>query len=125
MKKTTLIILMIFCSAYVHSQTVSAIGKSSLQKDIKFVITPATAELLSNTGNVLVQKRQLGGGSPIIRGFEVNKVLIMIDGVRLNNIIFRGGHLQNILRVDENILSRSEIPYGAGTTIDGSDALRL
>lgn len=92
-------------------------------EDIRFSNTQNTADLLSNTGNVLVQKSQLGGGSPIIRGFEANKVLIMIDGVRINNAIFRGGHLQNVLRIDENILSRTEILYGAGSTIYGSDAL--
>lgn len=92
-------------------------------EDIKFGNSQNAADLLSNTGNVLVQKSQLGGGSPIIRGFEANKVLIMIDGVRINNAIFRGGHLQNVLRIDENVLSRTEVLYGSGSTIYGSDAL--
>lgn len=92
-------------------------------EDIKFGNSQTTADLLSNTGNILVQKSQQGGGSPIIRGFEANKVLIMIDGVRINNAIFRGGHLQNVLRIDENVLSRTEILYGSGSTIYGSDAL--
>ncbi len=92
-------------------------------EDIKFGNSQTTADLLSNTGNILVQKSQQGGGSPIIRGFEANKVLIMIEGVRINNAIFRGGHLQNVLRIDENVLSRTEILYGSGSTIYGSDAL--
>ena len=92
-------------------------------EDIAFANTQTTADLLQNTGTVFVQKSQLGGGSPVIRGFEANKVLIMIDGVRFNNLIFRGGHLQNVLRIDENILSRTEVMFGSGSTIYGSDAL--
>jgi hemoglobin/transferrin/lactoferrin receptor protein len=92
-------------------------------KQIQFQNPANTADLLSNTGNVLVQKSQGGGGSPIIRGFEANKVLIEIDGVRLNNAIFRGGHLQNVLRMDNNSLDKVEILYGPSSTIYGSDAL--
>lgn len=82
-----------------------------------------TADVISNSGNILVQKSQGGGGSPIIRGFEANKVVIEIDGVRLNNAIFRGGHLQNVLRIDNNALDKVEILYGPASTLYGSDAL--
>jgi len=82
-----------------------------------------TADLLAYTGNVFVQKSQMGGGSPVIRGFEANKVLIMVDGVRMNNIIFRGGHLQNVVTIDNAMLDRIEVMYGAGSTMYGSDAL--
>ncbi len=92
-------------------------------REIEFENRQTTAKLLENTGNVFVQTSQQGGGSPVLRGFEANRVLIMIDGIRLNNAIFRGGHLQNILRIDQNILSRAEVFYGAGSTLYGSDAL--
>ncbi|MEZ4689210.1 MAG: TonB-dependent receptor plug domain-containing protein [Ignavibacteria bacterium] len=92
-------------------------------EDIAFANSQTTADLLQQTGTVFVQKSQLGGGSPVIRGFEANKVLIMIDGVRFNNLIFRGGHLQNVLRIDDNVLKRTEVLFGAGSTIYGSDAL--
>ncbi len=81
------------------------------------------ADLLMNSGEVLVQKSQGGGGSPIIRGFEANKVLVEIDGLRLNNAIFRGGHLQNVLRIDNNIIERLEILFGPASVLYGSDAL--
>ena len=73
-----------------------------------------TADLLQNSGNVFVQKSQSGGGSPIIRGFEANKVLIVVDGVRMNNSIFRGGHLQNVIRLDNSQLDRADIVFGQG-----------
>lgn len=81
------------------------------------------ADLLMNSGEVLVQKSQGGGGSPIIRGFEANKVLVEIDGLRLNNAIFRGGHLQNVLRIDNNMIDRLEILFGPASVLYGSDAL--
>lgn len=89
----------------------------------KFMNQQTTAEMLTHTGNILVQKSQLGGGSPVIRGFEANKVLIVIDGVRMNNAIFRGGHLQNVLSMDNSILDKTEILFGPSSVIYGSDAL--
>ena len=82
-----------------------------------------TADILTASGQVFVQKSQLGGGSPIIRGFEASRVLLMVDGVRMNSAIFRAGHLQNIITVDNMILDRVEINYGPSSTMYGSDAL--
>ncbi|MDQ3072416.1 MAG: TonB-dependent receptor [Bacteroidota bacterium] len=84
---------------------------------------PTTADLLQQSGNVMVQKSQMGGGSPIIRGFEANKVLIVVDGVRMNNAIYRGGHLQNVITLDNAMLDRVEIVFGPGSVVYGSDAL--
>jgi hemoglobin/transferrin/lactoferrin receptor protein len=81
------------------------------------------ADLVANSPGVFVQKSQQGGGSPVIRGFEANRVLLVIDGVRMNNLIYRGGHLQNIITVDESMIDRTEILFGPSSTIYGSDAL--
>jgi hemoglobin/transferrin/lactoferrin receptor protein len=83
----------------------------------------STADVMANSGNVFVQKSQLGGGSPIIRGFETNKVLIVIDGIRMNNAIYRGGHLQNIITLDNSIMDRAEVVFGPGSVVYGSDAI--
>ena len=82
-----------------------------------------TADILTASGQVFVQKSQLGGGSPVIRGFEASRVLLMVDGIRINSAIFRAGHLQNIITVDNMILDRVEINYGPSSTMYGSDAL--
>jgi hemoglobin/transferrin/lactoferrin receptor protein len=92
-------------------------------RDIAFMNQQTSADVLHNSGNILVQKSQLGGGSPIIRGFEANKVLIVVDGVRMNNAIYRGGHLQNVLTLDNTILDRIEVVFGPGSVVYGSDAL--
>ena len=83
----------------------------------------STADVIANTGNISVQKSQLGGGSPVLRGFEANRILLVIDGVRMNNIIYRAGHLQNIVTIDNSSLDRIEILYGPASTMYGSDAL--
>jgi hemoglobin/transferrin/lactoferrin receptor protein len=93
-----------------------------LQK-IEMNVPQTSGELLAQTGCVFLQTSQLGGGSPVIRGFEANRVVLAIDGVRLNNTIYRSGHLQNIITIDPNALERVEVLYGPGSVVYGSDAL--
>lgn len=100
-------------------QKVEVIGVS----EIKFRNPQTTAHMLENSGAVMVQRSQMGGGSPILRGFEANKVLLVVDGVRLNNAIYRGGHLQNAITVDNSILQQSEVIFGPNSVLYGSDAL--
>lgn len=80
-------------------------------------------DLLISEANVFVQKSQQGGSSPVIRGFEASRVLLVVDGVRMNNAIYRSGHLQNIITVDQNMLERVEVLQGPSSTLFGSDAL--
>lgn len=91
-------------------------------KKIALLNPQNSADLLQASG-AFVQKSQMGGGSPIIRGFEANKLLIVVDGVRLNNAIYRNGHLQNVITIDNAVLDRTEIVQGPASVIYGSDAL--
>lgn len=93
------------------------------RKDIQFFNPQTAAHALEQTGQVLMQRSQAGGGSPIIRGFEANKVLLVVDGVRMNNAIYRGGHLQNVITLDPNMLERTEVLFGGQSLMYGSDAL--
>ncbi len=87
-------------------------------------ISPQTsADLLALTPGVKVQKTQFGGGSPVLRGMESNRVLLVVDGVRMNNAIYRKGHLQNAITVSPNLLARTEVLFGPSSIIYGSDAL--
>jgi hemoglobin/transferrin/lactoferrin receptor protein len=92
-------------------------------EDIEFSNSQTTADLLESSGKVYVQKSQLGGGSPMIRGFSTNRLLITIDGVRMNNAIFRSGNLQNVISIDPLAVERVEVILGPGSVIFGSDAL--
>ncbi|MDQ3110938.1 MAG: TonB-dependent receptor [Bacteroidota bacterium] len=92
-------------------------------KDVNFSNPQTSADMLMNTGGVFVQKSQMGGGSPVLRGFEANKVLFVVDGVRMNNAIYRAGHTQDAITVDPNMLERTEVLFGPSSVIYGSDAL--
>lgn len=97
--------------------------KSITAKDLEASMPQTMADALQKTGLITVQKSQQGGGSPILRGLEANRILIVVDGVRLNNLIYRGGHLQNIITLDPNMLEKTEILFGPASVAYGSDAL--
>ncbi|HYF33461.1 MAG TPA: TonB-dependent receptor [Chitinophagaceae bacterium] len=81
------------------------------------------ADMLNLTGSVFIQKSQLGGGSPMIRGFATNRILIVVDGVRMNNAIYRSGNLQNVISIDPLSTQAAEVIFGPGSIIYGSDAI--
>ncbi|HHB77697.1 MAG TPA: hypothetical protein ENK85_00520 [Saprospiraceae bacterium] len=92
-------------------------------EDIAFLNPQTTAHAMEASGQVFVQRSQAGGGSPVLRGFEANKVLLVVDGVRMNNAIYRSGHLQNAITIDNSALDKMEIIFGPGSLMYGSDAL--
>lgn len=92
-------------------------------RNIAFANPQTSADLLQNSGKVFVQKSQLGGGSPMIRGFATNRILLSVDGVRMNNAIFRGGNLQNVISIDPFSIKKTEVTFGPGSVIYGSDAI--
>lgn len=92
-------------------------------KSIQFTNPQTSADVLGNTGQVYIQKSQLGGGSPMIRGFSTNRLLISVDGVRMNNAIFRGGNLHNVIAIDPFAIQNTEVTLGSGSVIYGSDAI--
>lgn len=81
------------------------------------------ADLLSLSGKVFIQKSQQGGGSPMIRGFATNRLLYTVDGVRMNTAIFRSGNIQNVISLDPFAIEQSEVFFGPGSVIYGSDAI--
>ncbi|PHQ57221.1 MAG: TonB-dependent receptor [Lutibacter sp.] len=93
------------------------------KEEIKRLAPQTTADLLANLPGIKVQKTQFGGGSPVLRGMEANRVLLVVDGVRMNNAIYRTGHLQNSITISPNIIDRTEVIFGPSSVIYGSDAL--
>ena len=81
------------------------------------------ADLLTISGKVFMQKSQQGGGSPMIRGFATNRLLYAIDGVRMNTAIFRGGNIQNVISLDPFATEQTEVVFGPGSVMYGSDAI--
>ena len=92
-------------------------------KDIQKISPQTSADLLATIPGIKVQKSQFGGGSPVIRGMESNRVLLVVDGVRMNNAIYRKGHLQNSITLSPNLLDKTEVVFGPSSVVYGSDAL--
>ena len=129
-------IVLLHSSENLLEQVTLSVARFRLQKDEipqKIVsITPSeiqlaspqtSADLLESTGQVYVQKSQLGGGSPMIRGFATNRLLLTVDGVRMNSAIFRSGNLQNVISVDPMLVENAEVILGPGSVVYGSDAI--
>lgn len=82
-----------------------------------------TPEALRGIPGVMVQKTSHGHGSPFIRGFTGFRNLVLIDGVRLNNSVFRDGPNQYWNTVDPLSISRLEVVKGPSSVLYGSDAI--
>lgn len=91
--------------------------------EIQMASPQTSADLLESTGQVYMQKSQMGGGSPMIRGFATNRLLLTVDGVRMNSAIFRSGNLQNVISVDPMMVESAEVILGPGSVVYGSDAI--
>lgn len=98
---------------------VSSIGP----REIALQNPQTAADMLGASGEVFIQKSQQGGGSPMIRGFATNRLLYTVDGVRMNNAIFRGGNIQNVISVNPLTMEGVEVFFGPGSVLYGSDAV--
>jgi len=92
-------------------------------KDAELQNPQTAADLLSLSGKVFIQKSQQGGGSPMIRGFATNRLIYTVDGVRMNTAIFRSGNIQNVINLDPFAIENTEVLFGPGSVIYGSDAI--
>ena len=128
--------IMLFPSTISLDQVVITSSRwNQSQRDVPAKITTITpkavalqnpqtaADLLAASGDVYIQKSQQGGGSPMIRGFSTNRVLLTVDGVRMNTAIFRSGNVQNVISLDPFAIERTEVLFGPGSVIYGSDAI--
>jgi|CXWL01.1.fsa_nt_gi outer membrane receptor protein involved in Fe transport len=82
-----------------------------------------TAEALMMMNGVFIQKTNHGGGSPFVRGLTGNQVLILVDGIRMNNSTFRYGPNQYLNAIDAYTINKIEVAKGTGSVQYGTDAL--
>jgi hemoglobin/transferrin/lactoferrin receptor protein len=145
-----LALIIMFCSVFAFSQTeqdsikiskelseviISANRWKQYSKDVPQKVSiisqakvalhnPQTAaDLLTISGKIFMQKSQQGGGSPMIRGFATNRLLYAVDGIRMNTAIFRGGNIQNVISLDPFATEQTEVVFGPGSVMYGSDAI--
>ncbi|MBN1348972.1 TonB-dependent receptor [candidate division KSB1 bacterium] len=101
------------------SNTVNMVSETVLrQRNAK-----TSAEALREESGIFVQKTNHGGGSAILRGLSSNQILILVDGIRLNNSTYRLGNHQYLTTIDNNSADRIEVVRGPGSVLYGSDAL--
>lgn len=98
---------------------VTVIDREELDEDT----ATSTPDLLERAFGIYIQKSNPGGGSPFIRGLTGKQVLLLIDGVRLNNSFYRAGPHQYLNTIDPNSIERIEIVRGPASVLYGSDAL--
>jgi hemoglobin/transferrin/lactoferrin receptor protein len=99
--------------------TVNSISRKELDQ----AVSRTTPEALMNISGVFVQKTNHGGGSPFIRGLTGNQTLHLIDGIRLNNSIYRYGPNQYLNTIDQFTIRKIEVAKGTGSVQYGTDAI--
>lgn len=90
---------------------------------IKCLEAKTSAEALREETGLFIQKSNHGGGSVIIRGLGSNQILLLVDGIRINNSTFRLGNHQYLTTVDEFMAGQIEVVRGPTSVLYGSDAL--
>ena len=93
------------------------------KRQIESLQISSTSELLKKTLGVSVQESQAGGGSPNYRGIEANRLLIVIDGLALNNAIYRGGHIQSSNTINSFFIDNISVVTGPASVVYGDGAM--
>lgn len=82
-----------------------------------------TTDFLNSQIGVYLQETTPGQGAAIIRGLKGSSILHLVDGMRMNNAIFRSAPTQYLAFVPVSAVQRVEVIRGASTSLYGSDAV--
>ncbi len=89
-------------------------------KDLVLSGTPNFMESLTCVPGVDMISRGQGISKPVIRGLSMNDILVLNNGVRIENYQFSENHP---IGIDDNDLDRVEIIKGPASLLYGSDAI--
>ncbi|HYO51242.1 TonB-dependent receptor [Archangium sp.] len=101
----------------------SRVGSEVTEEELSRRPARSTPEALLEEEGIFVQRTNHAGGHPIIRGLLGHQVLILVDGVRLNNAVTRAGPNQYLNTIDPFLVERLEVVRGPSSVLYGSDAL--
>jgi len=107
----------------VKAPILQVLGNQTTIAPTKITQSKSTSDLLSNKLGVSVQENQPGGGSLNYRGMEANRLLLTIDGIPLNNTIYRSGHLQSSATINPFFLEKISIVSGPASIAYGNGAM--
>jgi hemoglobin/transferrin/lactoferrin receptor protein len=106
-------------TAFQMPYSTSIITAESLGRRLPRTLPVALEEL----PGVMVQKTSTAQGAPYLRGFTGFRTLLLVDGIRLNNSVFREGPNQYWGTIDPLAIERLEVIMGPSSVIYGSDAI--
>ena len=101
----------------------SRVGSEVTEEELSRRPARSTPEALLEEEGIFLQRTNHAGGAPIIRGLLGHQVLILVDGVRLNNAVTRAGPNQSLNTLDPFLVDRLEVVRGPASVLYGSDAL--
>ncbi len=102
-----------------QSASITTLSETQIEEHL----SRSMAEAMIGTEGVWMQKTNHGGGSPFVRGLTGNYVLLLVDGIRMNNSTFRYGPNQYFNTISPFSVSSIEVLRGAGSVLYGSDAI--
>ncbi len=101
----------------------ATVDRVSLSRFSRRRLVRSTTRALEEVPGVMVQKTAHAHGSPYIRGFTSYHTLLLVDGVRVNNSIFRSGPNQYWNLLDPAAIETLEVVKGPSSVLYGSDAI--
>lgn len=111
----------VIVGGYVSSQHENAVKIDVLRSmDVASSGSPNFMESLTKVPGVDMIAKGPGVSKPVIRGLSMNDILVMNNGVRIENYQFSENHP---LGIDDNDVERIEIIKGPASLLYGSDAI--
>lgn len=101
-------------------------GRSTTRVDreqMRERLARSAPDALRYVPGVSIQQTTHGQASPFVRGLTGQQVLVLFDGVRLNNGLYRQGPNQYFFTVDLQSIDHIDVVRGSASTLWGSDAL--
>ncbi len=93
------------------------------QEDMDVRLPRSAPDALRYEPGVYVQQTAQSQGSPYIRGRTGQQTVLLFDGVRLNNSLFRQGPNQYFFTIDSRSIDHIDVLRGSASTRYGTDAI--
>lgn len=93
------------------------------REELELRLPRSAPDALRYEPGVFVQQTAQSQASPFVRGRTGQQVLLLFDGVRMNNSLYRQGPNQYFFTVDVRTIESLEILRGPGSVRFGSDAI--
>lgn len=104
-------------------KTPYSVFKLSEDLDIMRLQSRSLTESLGAVPGILLQKTGHGMTAPYLRGVTGQRIVLLADGIRLNNSVLRDGPNQYWNLLDHYFYENTEVLMGPASVLYGSDAI--